>query len=101
MEFYVRNSRPGREYSPTSFLDSNGNTGDILHFLEIREMSGIFSILANLYRGLYKVLLVSSELPNEVLADNIRTFELESTNVKATNLIFTTGGKVGAYNVSQ
>lgn len=31
-------------------------------------------------------MLVSSELPNEVLADNIRTFELESTNVKATNI---------------
>jgi len=32
---------------------------DVLHFLEIREISGIVSILANLYR-IYNVLPVSS-----------------------------------------
>jgi len=41
---------------------------DVLHFLEIREMSGFFSNLASLY-CLYNVLPVSSASLNEVLAD--------------------------------
>jgi len=43
---------------------------DVLHFLEIREMSRIFSNLANLYRGLYITFCLSAvHLLNEVLAD--------------------------------
>ena len=37
---------------------------DVLHFLEIREMSWIFSNLANLYR-IYNVLPVSSAIAEQ------------------------------------
>jgi len=46
---------------------------NVLHFLEIREMSGIFSNMANLYRylGYITLCLSAVHLLNESLADKI------------------------------